>query len=95
MIPLAYATSRRRILNSWDRFHLPLPFTRGLIIWGEPVMIAAPGDAHALEQSQLAIEEGFNAITAEADHRMGHEVIPPGTLNRAAFRDLKRAEQGR
>jgi lysophospholipid acyltransferase (LPLAT)-like uncharacterized protein len=95
MIPLAYATSRRRILNSWDRFHLPLPFTRGLIIWGEPVMIAAPGDEHALEQSRLAIEQGLNAITAEADRRMGHEAIPPGTLNRAAFRDLKRAGQGR
>jgi lysophospholipid acyltransferase (LPLAT)-like uncharacterized protein len=93
IIPLAYATSRRRILNSW----VPpaAAFHPGVIIWGDPVVIAAPGDEHALEQSRLAIEQGLNAITAEADRRMGHEAIPPGTLNRAALRDLKRAEQRR
>jgi hypothetical protein len=95
MIPLAYATSRRRILQSWDRFHLPLPFTRGIIIWGEPVMVAANADDTAMEQARLAIEQGLYAITVEADRRMGHEAIAPGTLNRNALRDLRRAGQSR
>ena len=95
MIPLAYATGRRRILQSWDRFHLPLPFTRGVIIWGEPVMVAANADDHAMERARLAIERGLYDLTAEADRRMGHDAVAPGTMNRAALRDLKRAEQRR
>ena len=93
VLPAAYATRRRRILKSWDRFHLPLPFSRGVIIWGEPITVAAHADERALEQSRLAIEQALNAVTAEADRRMGHELVPPGTLSRDALRDLKRAGQ--
>ena len=95
VIPLAYATSRRRILSSWDRFHLPLPFTRGIIVWGEPVMVAANADESSMDEARLAIEQGLNAITADADRRMGHDAVAPGTMNRAALRALRRAEQGR
>ena len=47
------------------------------------------------DHDQDALDAALNAITAEADHRMGHELVPPGTLSRTALRDLKRAEQGR
>ena len=58
-------------------------------------MVAANADAQALEQARLAIEQALNAVTAEADRRMGNEAIAPGTLSRDALRDLKRAEQRR
>jgi len=94
VLPVSYATRWRRILGSWDRFHLPLPFSRGVMIYGPPIEIGEAGDAAALEAARLGIEQGLNAITAEADRRMGHAVVAPGTLNRAALRDLKRAGQG-
>jgi len=94
VLPVSYATRWRRILGSWDRFHLPLPFSRGVMIYGPPIEIGEAGDAAALEAARLRIEQGLNAITAEADRRMGHAVVAPGTLNRAALRDLKRAGQG-
>jgi hypothetical protein len=34
IIPITYATSRRRILGTWDRFHLPFPWSRGVYLWG-------------------------------------------------------------
>jgi hypothetical protein len=93
VLPVSYATRWRRILGSWDRFHLPFPFSRGIIIYGPPIEIGDAGDPAALEAARLHIEQGLNAITAEADRRMGHEVVAPGTLNRDALRDLKRAGQ--
>ena len=93
VIPVSYATRWRRILGSWDRFHLPLPFSRGIVIYGPPIEIGDASDPAALEAARLRIEQGLNAITAEADRRMGHEAVAPGTLNRAALRDLKRAGQ--
>jgi hypothetical protein len=93
VLPVSYATRWRCILGSWDRFHLPLPFSRGIVIYGPPIEIGDAGDPAALEASRLRIEQGLNALTAEADRRMGHEIVAPGTLNRAALRDLKRAGQ--
>lgn len=93
VVPLAYATRARRILGSWDRFHLPLPFSRGIFIWGEPISAAPELDDSGMEACRLQIEQRLNAITSEADRRMGHDAVAPGTLSRTALRDLQRADQ--
>jgi len=93
VIPVSYATRWRRILGSWDRHHLPFPFSRGIVIYGAPIEIGDVDDPAALEAARLRVEQAMNAITAEADRRMGHAIVAPGTLNRAALRDLKRAGQ--
>ncbi|MGH7035256.1 MAG: lysophospholipid acyltransferase family protein, partial [Stellaceae bacterium] len=95
VVPLAYATRRRRILASWDRFHLPLPFTHGIFIWGEPTPVAGELDDDAMEECRAAIEERLNRITAEADRRMGHAAVAPGTMDRAALREVRRAAGSR
>ena len=75
IIPLTYATARRRILRTWDRFHLPIPPTPGIFIWGEPIEVPADADKAALEVIRLLVETRMNAITAEADRRMGNEAV--------------------
>ena len=79
VVPMAWATAPRIALNSWDRFVAPAPFGRGVFVWGEP--IAAPRDADdiALEATRQAIEAAINAVTDEADARMGHPRITPAT----------------
>jgi lysophospholipid acyltransferase (LPLAT)-like uncharacterized protein len=95
VVPLVYATRRRRILRSWDQFHLPLPFSRGIFLWGEPVAVSADLDEAGMEKCRLLIEQRLNALTSEADRRMGHEAVPPGTLDRNALRELHRAGEAR
>ncbi|HTS91408.1 MAG TPA: lysophospholipid acyltransferase family protein [Stellaceae bacterium] len=84
IVPLSYATARRRILRTWDRFHLPLPPTRGVFIWGEPIEVAPDADKQALEAARLLVETRMNAITAEADRRMGNEAVEVGPIGSAA-----------
>jgi hypothetical protein len=91
--PVTYATRWRWILRSWDRFHVPLPFSRGIVIYGPPIEIGEASDTAALEAARLRVEQGLNAITAEADRRMGHEIVSPGTLNRAGLRAVKRGKR--
>jgi len=72
ILPLAYATTRRRLLGSWDRFHLALPFSRGIFIWGEPLLVGRDLDETGMETARLMLEERLNSITQEADRRCGH-----------------------
>src|ERR1700739_4204747 len=39
IIPITYATSRRSVLPTWDCFHFPWPFGRGVYLWGEPIQV--------------------------------------------------------
>jgi hypothetical protein len=94
IFPITYATSRRRILESWDRFHLPLPFGRGIFLVDPPIAVPADADDAQLESLRRLLEGRLRAITAEADRRMGHGAVAPGTLSRDAFRARRRAAAG-
>jgi len=92
--PIAYSTSRRIILKSWDRFHLPLPFGRGIFLIGEAIRVPPDTDAAGAEEIRAVLEARLRALTAEADRRMGHGVLAPGTLSRDAFRARRRTAAG-
>jgi len=80
IIPATYSTSRRRVMGSWDRFCLALPFTKGVIVWGEPIWVDRKADAEELERVRLEVEKALNDITREADELMGVEPIQPPPL---------------
>ena len=84
LLPVAYATARRRIFNSWDRFCLALPFSRGVILWGEPVLVARDAGEAALQGARLLLEERLNAITAEADRLCGQAPVEPDVVAESA-----------
>jgi len=93
IIPITYATSRRRILATWDRFHLPFPWSRGVYLWGEAIAVPEALVEAAVERWRRSIEERMVAQTAEADRRVGCEATAPGTLERDALRALRREAQ--
>jgi lysophospholipid acyltransferase (LPLAT)-like uncharacterized protein len=75
VVPITYATRRRRVLGTWDRFHLPIPPTAGVFLWGEPIEVPADADEAMLEHHRLLVETTMNALSAEADRRMGHAAV--------------------
>jgi len=77
ILPVSGAVGRRRILGSWDSFCLALPFSRGVIQWGEPILVPRDTRNDAAERLRLQLEERLNGLTAEADRRFGQAVIAP------------------
>ncbi len=58
LTPICYATSRFWRVNSWDRFYIPRPFSRGVFVIGEPVHITESDDPdEALARAQRAMDE--------------------------------------
>jgi lysophospholipid acyltransferase (LPLAT)-like uncharacterized protein len=86
ILPYTYATSRRRILDSWDRFHLPLPFGRGVIVWGEPIEVPRDLDRDGIERWRRHLEDRLISLTVEADQMVGQSVVAPGTMSRDEWR---------
>jgi lysophospholipid acyltransferase (LPLAT)-like uncharacterized protein len=72
IIPLTFAARRRRILRTWDGFHLPAPFTSGLHLWGAPIEVPADADEAMLERYRQVVEDSLNGLGQEADRRLGH-----------------------
>jgi lysophospholipid acyltransferase (LPLAT)-like uncharacterized protein len=64
--PSAIATSRRIVLNNWDRTTINLPFGRGAGVAAEPLIVPSDADDAALETARRLLEERLNAATRRA-----------------------------
>lgn len=64
VVPVGAAVARRRTLRTWDRMALPFPFSRGGLVYGEPITPRADES----EETLLArIAEGMNRASARAE----------------------------
>jgi len=77
IVPLCYASSRRRVIGSWDRFVVPLPFARGIISWGEPIAVPRDADEAAQERLRALLEDRLNAQARALDERLTCPPIEP------------------
>jgi lysophospholipid acyltransferase (LPLAT)-like uncharacterized protein len=66
IFPIALASSRRYVLDNWDKTTINLPFSRGAAVCGEPVRVPPDATDEALEQYRRKVEENLNAATARA-----------------------------
>jgi lysophospholipid acyltransferase (LPLAT)-like uncharacterized protein len=64
--PSAIATSRRYVVNNWDRTVINLPFGRGAGVAAEPLSVPADADDNALEAARRLLEDRLNVATRRA-----------------------------
>jgi lysophospholipid acyltransferase (LPLAT)-like uncharacterized protein len=66
IFPVALTTSRRVVLDNWDRSEINLPLSHGALVVGEPIRVPAGADAPALETARAGLELALNAATERA-----------------------------
>jgi lysophospholipid acyltransferase (LPLAT)-like uncharacterized protein len=64
--PVAIATSRRLVLDNWDRTTINLPFGRGAGVGPDPIRVAPDANADAIESARLLLEQRLNIATRRA-----------------------------
>ena len=68
--PCRFRRVKKKNLNTWDRLLLPMPFSRGLFVYGEPVLVGRTADGDAMERARLALEQALNAVTDRAESQV-------------------------
>jgi len=81
VITAAVAVQRARVLATWDRLMVPLPWSRGAIVWGEPVYVSRDGGQAEIDRARLAIETTMNRALEAADALVGHPAVEPAPLD--------------
>ena len=67
ILPLTYSAKRRKVMRSWDGFVLPMPFSRVVVIYGEPLCVPADATTAERHAAQREVERRLQAITDMAD----------------------------
>src|SRR3990172_405073 len=66
-VPAGVRRLKKKILDTWDGFLLPYPFTRGVFCWGDPLWVPRNLDATGFEERRRALEWALTEVTAQAD----------------------------
>jgi len=63
---VAIASSRRKVLNNWDRTAINLPFSRIATVASEAIRVDVNADAATLEAKRRELESELNRLTIRA-----------------------------
>ena len=67
ILPLAYDAEWKKVFQSWDRFIMPLPFSRIVVVYGEPISVPAHATPDMLQAKQQEVEASLRQVTEMAD----------------------------
>lgn len=83
ILPITYSSTRPRFLSSWDRYLVPMPFSRNFVVYGEAFAIDKDEpDDRARERIAAALDDA----TREADGVAG--ITPPDVWTAKIGTDL-------
>ena len=67
IVPVITSASRYWILGKiWDKYLLPVPFTRGVVFYGDPIIVQDRTDER-LEAKSRELQEALNRLMSQAD----------------------------
>lgn len=72
VVPVGVSASRRWLVRSWDRFMVPKPFARTVMIFGEPIEIPKDAPPEIAESARRLLESELHRLEAAAEAKMGH-----------------------
>ena len=70
--PVAIASSRRKVLDNWDRTAINLPFSRIAMVANEPIWVPQDASADQLEAKRLEVQSELNRLTQHAYDLVDH-----------------------
>jgi 3-deoxy-D-manno-octulosonic-acid transferase len=91
IIPVAAATSRYTVLNTWSKLTVNMPFSTLAVVAGDPIFVASDADEATLEAARMKVETSLNRITTRA-YELARE---NKRQNRRAGRDSAPQDQER
>jgi lysophospholipid acyltransferase (LPLAT)-like uncharacterized protein len=71
VVPIAYAAKPAKMLRTWDKFIIPMPFARICIAIGEPYFAPEALDDAGMEAAQRELERRLHETYRDAKNALG------------------------
>ena len=67
LLPICFSAKRKVQFNSWDRFFLPLPLSKSVVIYGAPINVPKDLSQKEMEQLRIKFQEDMIQLEKQAD----------------------------
>ena len=70
IIPLVWTTNKFKLINSWDNFVIPYPFSKGVYSFGKPIYVKKQINEYELETARQNLENEIKRLTKEVENKL-------------------------
>lgn len=70
IIPVSATTSKRYEFNNWDNFTINLPFGKGTVVWGDPILVDPKSSKEEMEKKRQILEKNLLKIFKESKENL-------------------------
>lgn len=68
IVPITAGFGRfMQLKKAWDRFLIPLPFTRATVAYGEPILVSRKATSAQMREATARLTESLQRLTEEVD----------------------------
>ncbi|MEE9260942.1 MAG: lysophospholipid acyltransferase family protein, partial [Candidatus Scalindua sediminis] len=67
ILPVSLGLASYWELPSWDRFRIPKPFSKAILMYGDPIKIPPKLDKNKIDEYRMLLEKTLNEMTVEAE----------------------------
>jgi lysophospholipid acyltransferase (LPLAT)-like uncharacterized protein len=71
LVPFTFSATKKKLLNSWDKFMMFYPFGRVVVMLGKPITIPANATDDDLKTERQNVEKAMDLLEEEADRYFG------------------------
>jgi lysophospholipid acyltransferase (LPLAT)-like uncharacterized protein len=72
LLPGAFSCRPRWVFKSWDKYTVPWPFARGVILFSEPISVPEDATEEEVEALRLQLEREMHRLEEETERMMGY-----------------------
>jgi hypothetical protein len=76
LVPLGISAKPRKLAQSWDRYMIPFPFSKALVIFDDPIYIPEDASEELQEELRLKLEMRIHELHSEAECKLGIKEVP-------------------
>ena len=70
IIPLVWTTNKFKLINSWDNFVIPYPFSKGVYSFGKPIYVKKQINKYELETARQNLENEIKRLTKQVENKL-------------------------
>jgi len=74
LVPVGVSARPRALAKSWDRYMIPLLFSKCIMNFGEPLYVSADATDEEIEKIRLKLEAECSRLEDEAERMLGYAV---------------------
>lgn len=66
-MPFNISAEKKWVLQSWDQFQIPMPFSRILVLIGDPIFVKPDATKEELEVHQQNLQRSMESLLSRSD----------------------------